>query len=229
MEKKQIPEGYICGVFLSECKNRFRCIVEIEGIATLCYIASSCRLDNFIDLSGREVLLKPTSGKNAIAKYTVWAVKYKKGYVLLNSSLANRAVDNSIRSRSFSFVGKRTDRQKEHTVEGYKSDFYLPSRRAIIEVKSVITLKKTACLGTIHSDRFLQQLEKIEELLQNGYEVHLFIVSLNPYVQAIEFPKENFLASAIAKCVSKGLQLSAFTCHIAEDGDVYIRRRISIY
>jgi len=223
------PKGHIIGKFLNESKNRFRCIVEMDGMETICYIASSCRLDNFVQLNGKEVLLRPTVGKNAKAKYTVCGFKYRHSYILLNSMLANRAVENSIKTRRFSFVGKRSDIQREHNVEGYKTDIYVPNNRTIIEIKSLISTEQQAKLGTVHSDRFLRQLSEMEKLLKNGYNVHLFIVSLNPYTKAVELPHGNVLADAIIRCKQCGLAINAFSCRIMADGEVYIQKKLPIY
>lgn len=228
MSERQPPEGCLSGKFLKENKNRFRCMVEIDGVETLCYIASSCRLDNFVSLTGKEVLLKPTAGRSANAKYAVCGLKYKRSYILLNTSLANRAVENSIKSRRFAFVGARADTQREHTIEGYKTDFYLPISKTIVEVKSVISTAERAQFGSVHSDRFLRQLADMEELLKVGYNARLFIVSLNPYTKAIALPCGNALACAIDRCKARGLQINAFTCRIAADGEVYIHQQIPI-
>lgn len=51
------------GIFKTEIKNRFLCTVNVDGIDTLCYIPSSCRLSNFINMNGRGVLLLPIKEK----------------------------------------------------------------------------------------------------------------------------------------------------------------------
>ena len=228
MAHRQLPLGCTMGKFITESKNRFRCVVEINGIATPCYIASSCRLDNFVDLKGKAVLLMPTLGKNTTTKYTVCGLKYKQSYILLNSSLANSAVQHSIGSRRFSFLGKRTDAQREHTIDGYKADLYLPSSKTIIEIKSIITTSAQAEFGAIHSDRFLHQLTKMEELLKMGYAVKLFIVSLNPYVKCVQMPCGTELDRAIKRCISCGLQICAYNCRIDTNGNILISKQVPI-
>ena len=49
----------IYGKFKEEIKNRFLCTVNINGANTICYIPSSCRLSNFINLTDRMVMLQP--------------------------------------------------------------------------------------------------------------------------------------------------------------------------
>ena len=50
-------EKPIEGIFIREQKNRFICEVMVEDEIIECYVPSSCRLDNFIDLHGKRVLL----------------------------------------------------------------------------------------------------------------------------------------------------------------------------
>jgi len=221
-----IPIGYAVGSFVSEDKNRFRCTVKINGAAETCYIASSCRLDNFINLNGKTVLLKPTVSKKASTKHTVFAVKHKRSYVLLNSFLANTAIENSLHSRKLAILGKRLPYKKEFTIDSYKADFYLPDSRTIVEVKSVITLQKVALFPTVYSERALKQLSALRELLGKGFSAHLIIVALNPYIEEIEIPKETEFYATLQHSISCGLSVKAFTARLTSSGYVKIDRAI---
>ena len=99
-----LEQSFKHGIFKEELKNRFLCLVEIDGEDTLCYIPSSCRLSNFIDLSGREVLVLPVLSPDARTRYSVYALAGNHGFILLNMSKANEAVADSISSRRFSFL-----------------------------------------------------------------------------------------------------------------------------
>lgn len=182
----QLP-GYKTGKFVSESKNRFLCTVQVDGTEETCYIASSCRLDNFIDLHGKSVLLRRNTGKGSSTRYAVLGVKHKRNYILLNTSWANKAIAADIHMRRFSFVGKRSEIKKEAVINGYRSDFFIPGTKTVIEVKSVISTSSTAVFPTVFSERTLRQLDKIEELLSDGYKAYFIIVSLNPYVKKIHF------------------------------------------
>lgn len=81
------------GIFKEELKNRFLCLVEIDGKDTLCYIPSSCRLSNFVDLVGKTVLLIPVSSKQARTEYAVFALLIGQRYILLNMSKANEVIN----------------------------------------------------------------------------------------------------------------------------------------
>ena len=103
-----LEQNFKHGIFKEELKNRFLCRVEVDGEDTLCYIPASCRLSNFIDLTGREVLVSPVLSSDARTKYSVYALLGDNGFILLNMSKANEVVANSISSRRFSYLGKRT-------------------------------------------------------------------------------------------------------------------------
>ena len=225
----KIPVGYTAGTFVSEEKNRFRCTVNIDGTAETCYIASSCRLDNFIELPGKTVLLRPVIKKKASTKYAVFAVKHERSYVLLNSSLANTAIENSLRSRKLAMLGKRLPYKKEFTIDNYKADLYLPDSQTLIEIKSVITLQKKAFFPTVYSERALKQLAALEALLGKGFKAHLIIIALSPYVEEVEIPKETEFYTALKRCISCGLSVSAFTCRLTSDGSVKLDREIPWY
>lgn len=97
------PIDYVYGTFQNEIKNRFLCSVNIDGKDVICYIPSSCRLSNFIDMTGRTVLLRPIEASNARTPYAVYAVKYRKSFILLNLAQTNRVIEAQIQRRYFSF------------------------------------------------------------------------------------------------------------------------------
>ena len=88
MQTTRDPE-YITATFIKELKNRFLCEVEIDGERVVCYVPSSCHLSNFFKPEGKKVLLVPTQTKNTRTKYALFAVPYKKSYIILNTSMAS--------------------------------------------------------------------------------------------------------------------------------------------
>ena len=222
------PENYIFGKFIREEKNRFLCTIEIDGSETLCYIASSCRLTNFINLNGKTVMLVPTRGPKAKKEYAVFAVKFKRSFILLNTSMANYAVANSMHSKKLSCFGKRETVLREHTVGGYKADFYIPDSKTIVEVKSVIATSDDAIFPSVFSERTVRQLSTIKQLLKLGYTAHFVIVALNPYVKRISLLPNSPIYCALESCISCGLKLEAFTCRLGQDGVPYLDKCIPI-
>lgn len=210
--------GFIDGVFIKEQKNRFICEVEISGKAVECYVPSSCRLANFLELEGKTVLLRQNSSTKNRTQYALFAVPYRQSYLLLNSSLANRVIETSIFRRRFSFLGKRTKVLKEHRVEGYKADLFIIDSRTIIEIKSIISTRKTAAFPTVYSERAIEQLKELKLLLQKGYQACYIIVSLNPYVKEIVLDTNSSLFQLFSECRALGMQAKGFTCRLKESG-----------
>ena len=220
------PE-YKTGIFKRELKNRFLCEVDIDGESTVCYVPSSCHLGNFLQLEGKKVLLIPTQTKNARTPYALFAIPYRQSYILLNTSDANRAVENSIHSRRFSSLGKRKKVFKEHFVGGYKCDLFIEDTSTIIEVKSALSTNKNALFPTVFSERSLKQLKKLKQLLATGYTIRYMIVALNPYTKYINISQNTAFYTSLTDCLKHGMTLSAFTCRI-KDNRIIIAREIPI-
>ena len=207
-------KDFIIGIFKKELKNRFLCEVQIDGEDVVCYVPSSCHLSNFLQLEGKKVLLVPTQTTNSRTPYSLFAVPHKRNYIVLNTSLANRAVENSIQSRRFYYLGKRNNGMKEHTIDGYKADLYFPNEKMIVEVKSIISISENAKFPTVYSERTVRQLHQIHELLHKGYKVCMIIVSLHPYVKNVIIDKNSEFYFELDKCLKAGLGIKAYTSRL---------------
>ena len=209
-----MEEMYEMGYFVREEKNRFICTVDVRGENIECYIPSSCKLGNFLKLAGKEVILRKNLATVARTKYAVFAVKYKYNYIVLNTSEANKAIFDSLGRRLFAYMGKRSNPQKEIVVDGYKTDIYLPGEDTIIEVKSIISLDEQAIFPTVYSERAINQLKKIRELLQGGKKVTYLFVSLNPYVESFAISNEKQMDAfrdLFLDCLESGMECKGYT------------------
>lgn len=218
---------YIKGVFVKELKNRFLCEVLINGESTVCYVPSSCHLSNFLDLKGKTVLLIPTQTTNSRTPYALFAVPFRRNYLILNTSMANFAIANSINTRRFSYLGQRKTILKEHVIDNYKADIYIKDSNTIIEIKSIITTSKSGIFPTVYSERTLIQLEKIQDLLSQGYKVCFIIVSLNPYVNEIHIDRKTAFYNHFQACIKKGMMVKGYACNLI-DSNLKIRKSIDI-
>lgn len=218
---------FVMGIYKRELKNRFLCEVQIDNEDVVCYVPSSCRLSNFLHLEGKQVLLVPIKTAKTRTQFALFAVPYKRNYLILNTSMANRAMEYSIGGRRFSFLGARKEVVKEHTVEGYKSDLYLPASNMLIEIKSIISYQESANFPTVYSERTINQLKTIYTILLKGYKVCFAIVSLHPYVKNIQIDKTTEFYSELVKCLNIGLILKAYTCRLQND-KVQIDKEISV-
>lgn len=206
---------YIYGIFQKEVKNRFLCVVNIEGKDVTCYIPSSCRLSNFLDMTGREVLLKPIVTPNSRTAYAVYAVKYRKSYIVLNLTQANRVIEKQIQRRYFSFLGERKNVQREYKIGSYKTDLYIHNTNTLIEIKSLLSFSRDAIFPTVYSERAVEQLKDISRLLDEGYRACYILVSLNPSVKEIVINSEDDCFYKIFhECVKKGMTYCAFSLRL---------------
>ena len=219
--------SYISGVFVKELKNRFLCEVKIDGKVEECYVPSSCHLSNFLQLKGKRVVLIPTQGKNPRTKYALYAAPYRRNYIILNTSLSNVAIEKGIHNRRFSYLGKRSNVQKEHYVEGYKADLYIPQTKTIVEIKSVLSENDEAVFPTVFSERTQNQLKSIQEMLEKGYKVVFIIVSLNPYIKKLTIDKSTEFYSELTRCIEKGMEIRAYTSHL-KDYEIEIKKQIPL-
>lgn len=227
MSEVCIHSDFITGQFVKELKNRFLCEVLIDGTPTECYVPSSCHLSNFLALRGKQVLLLPTQAQNARTKYALFAVHFKRSYIVVNTSMANRVIEEGLHGRRFSFLGKRNDVAKECTVHGYKADLYIRDTNTIIEIKSVISLASNAVFPTVYSERTLSQLRKLQELLRQGEKACLFIVSLHPYVTEITLDKGTPFYKELVCCMELGMKLAGFTCRL-HNGLMKIEKEVPV-
>lgn len=219
----------IQGTFKEELKNRFLCLVKVDGVDTLCYIPSSCRLSNFVDLKEKTVLLTPIKSTKSRTHYSVYAVLLHGRYVLLNMSTSNQVVEQFICSRRFAFLGKRKSVCKEHIIEGYKSDLYIEDTRTIVEIKSILSFERTAHFPSVYSQRAIEQLKKLSILLDKGYNVCYIFMSMNSRVKSLminsDIPE---FCELINECVRKGMILKGFSLALNVEGKVSIHSKIVI-
>ena len=214
------------GVFKNEIKNRFRSEVLIDNNVELCYIQSSSRLDNYVNLKNKKVILKKIDVPNKL-KYTVLAKPYFKDYILLVPMMANEIVYNEINRRIFSSFGYRKDAILEHNVEGYKADIYLPKEDEVIEIKVLISDKKNGnVFPTVYSDRTIMQLENLKKLLLNGKKCIFIIVSFNPYYKVINILRNTDFYIKLNECLKFGMKLYSYS--VSCINGIHIKKKLII-
>lgn len=226
----QIKAPIIHGQFCKETKNRFLATVRIDGRETECYVPSSARLENFVALKNCRVLLIPTQNLAARTPYSILAVKHNRHNILLNTTMANKAM-----TKYYQFHKEHkceTDRNimAEKTIEGYKADIYVesPSSKKIIEIKSVLSFHSIGIFPTVHSERANKQLLALKNLL-DSYIVEYCIVAINPYIKAIHINSEQEEYHALfMQCIEKGMVCQGYSCALIGN-KVRIVDKVPIY
>ena len=212
---------YKKGIFIKELKNRFKAEILIDGISTTCYVGSSCKLNKLINLSNREVILQNVIKKNSNLEFSLIAAKFSNKYIILNSTFANIAYENYLiknNNHNYRIL-------KEHTVSGYKSDFYINETRTIIEIKSLITENNIESFPQIKSQRFERQISNISRLIKEGYNFRLIIVSLNPTLKKVVLKDE---LSSLKELLEDTFQIEAYSCSLNNKKRPIIKKRISL-
>lgn len=222
--------NYIYGTFRTEIKNRFLCSVNIDGKNETCYIPSSCKLSNFIDMTGRTVLLKPIETPSARTSFAVYAVKYRKSFILLNLAQANRVIEAQLKRRYFSFLGPRKKVSREYKIGSYRTDLYIHDTNTLIEIKSTLSFSKESVFPMVYSERAVKQLKEISRLLDEGYRACYVLVSLNPCVKEIVVNSEvEDYYKTFMECVEKGMTYCAFSVRLREQvPEIYGKIKVTI-
>lgn len=216
------------GIFKEEIKNRFRAIVKIDGMDELCYVQSSSRMSNYVDLRNKRVWLVKNHLCNKM-KYTLFSISYKRNMIFLIPSLANDVILSEINDRRLSFLGERKEVLKEISIDNYKCDLYIPKTKTIIEIKSFISKNdRNSIFPVVYSERTIKQLEKMKELLFKGYHCVFMLVSLNPYVEHIMIDKNTIFYTKIKELVNAGLTIRGVAiCY--KNTSVIIKKSLDIF
>lgn len=219
---------FIYGVFKQEIKNRFLCSVEIGGETVTCYVPSSCRLSNFLDMTDRSVILTPITNPKAKTRLALYAVKYGRSYVSINLANSNRTVEQQIYRRYFAFLGKRKNVTRETKIGDYKCDLFINDTNTIVEIKSLLAFEKQAVFPTVYSERAVKQLEQLSALLDQGYPVCFMMISLSTTVKEISINREiEDFYRLFVECVNKGMQYRGFSLRL-NNGEMEVSSMIKM-
>ena len=91
----------------------------------------------------------------------------------------------------------------EVTCLNYKTDFYFEQERIVIENKTIVSENASCSYPIEKSKRIMEQLKKIEELLDDGYNVRINYFILTPWTNKIWFEKNLKNAMDMLKCKGK--------------------------
>lgn len=217
-------------IFVEESKNRFIGKVMIEGDMHECYIPSSSKLESLINLKNKRVLLTINQGKNCRTRYCLYSVFYHGRQIILNLNSVNELFRIIIESGQYDEYFGYNSIIRETTIRGYKADFVIEGKDIIIvENKAIIGVKQVASFPTIHSERAINQLNKLGALLLEGYKVHYNIVALSPFIKLINInSSEKEYYSAFSQCISKGMCVNGYNLYYDNNRVKSSRINISI-
>ncbi|WP_181217589.1 DNA/RNA nuclease SfsA [Bacillus subtilis] len=221
-----LTDELVEAVFVKESKNRFLCEVLIDNALEECYVSSSSRLQNYIKLKNKKVWLT-RNRKKGRTKYALFAVQYYNKYILLN---LNKVNDFLVEYLSLTNMQNNFELYKEKFIDNYKADIILQDeknslRNIIIEAKGIIGVNNEMLFPKVHSDRAIEQLKKIKNLLIEGKNVEYFFVSLSPIVKTVTLNKGHKQYSDLfLDCVGKGLIVRGISVQLNESGKIFYNK-----
>ena len=194
-------QNLIEGVFIKEHKTRFLCEVSVNENNVTCYVPISCKISKLIELNNNSVLLSRTQDKHAKTKYSLFAIKANKEYIVINTGIINKVVGKYIENNVPKGVIK-----PEFIINNYKSDFFIEKNKVIVEVKSIISREKNVVLPNMVSKRSIEQLKNIYHLLQKEYLAEYYFVCLTQNIKLITVNIDSDYGQELKKCIDIGMK-----------------------
>lgn len=215
------------GIFIKESKNRFLCDVLINGQVEECYVPNSSKVEKYINLRNKIVLLSKNTGLKGRTRFSLFAVKYYKKYILLNLNKVN-----DLLSYYFKEIDKEDSNlytiKREGIFNGYKADLIIGEtglKEKMIEAKAIIDIKHSTTFPKVHSERAINQLINIKTLLEDGHSIEYYLVSLSPIVRKVSIDKAfKEYYKLINECMERGLMIKGISVHLRKDNSVSFKK-----
>lgn len=189
--------------FVAEDKTRFSCTININNKMMKCYVPSTCKLKNLLEIDCYDALVTKNQYQKNVSPYSLFALKVKGEYVVINSGFANNVVKDIL-------MLKHQEVCAETVVGNYKCDFYLKSKNQLIEVKSIISDKTTVLLPNIKSQRAIMQLRQINNLLMEGYNVEYYFVPFAPFLKKCVVDSQSEYGVLLKECIKRGMKIKIY-------------------
>jgi len=93
-------------------------LIEIEGKEELCYVASSSKLNHYLEIEQNEILVRENKSTNSELKYRVLAIKINNEWIIVDLQLINRAVKEKYEIRGISV-------EAEKYIDDYRADLLI--------------------------------------------------------------------------------------------------------
>ncbi|MCR5088244.1 MAG: DNA/RNA nuclease SfsA [Oscillospiraceae bacterium] len=96
--------------------------------------------------------------------------------------------------------------------------FYIEDSGTIIEIKSIIATEYEAAFPTVYSERTVNQLRKIQELLMAGRKACFLAVSLHHHLRKTVIAEDTDFHKELRVCMANGMIIRAYTLRLTERG-----------
>lgn len=215
------------GIFIKESKNRFLCDVLINGQIEECYVANSSKVEKYINLRNKPVLLTRNEGTKGRTRFSLFAVKYYSKYIVLNLNKVNDILNQYLRETELK--ENEYSISQEVSLNGYKADLVIRetavNKEKMIEAKAIIDVRHSTQFPKTHSERAIKQLRKIRSLLDDGHNIEYYLVSLSPIVKKVSIDSSfTEYYQLFNECIQKGLNVKGITVEFGRDIDISFKK-----
>lgn len=188
--------------FISEGKTRFVCNIEYQNVVIECYVPNTCKLSKLITLNKNEVLITKNLNKTKRTRFTLFAIKIDNKYLIVNTALTNKLVYHYITNNNEYCL------LPEKTIEQYKCDFYISDKKTLVEAKSIISNEEALLIPNSFSNRAIEQLEKLYNIIQKDYLVEYYFVIFNNKLKSIKINKSTKYGKLLLNNQACGMKLT---------------------
>lgn len=188
--------------FISEGKTRFICNVDYQGKSIECYVPNTCKLSKLIHLNNNDVLITKNLHETNRTQYTLFAIKVCNEYLIVNTALANKIVYNYLTDN------KENDVLPEKMIEQYKSDFYINEKKTIIETKCIFSTEEEITIPNSLSNRAIEQLDKLQTLIQKDYTVEYYFVIFHNHLKSITIDENTRYGKLLIRNKKLGMNIT---------------------
>ena len=110
----------------------------------------------------------------------MFAIKIDNKYLIVNTALTIKLVYHYITNNNEYCL------LPEKTIEQYKCDFYISDKKTLVEAKSIISNEEALLIPNSFSNRAIEQLEKLYNIIQKDYLVEYYFVIFNNKLKSIK-------------------------------------------
>lgn len=180
---------YTEAVFIRESRQRFLCTVLLENEEIECYVSSSSKLSQYINLENFRVLLSKNKASKLRTLYTLEAAEISRGnYVYLNLNKVNQLFENYLVNNG---ILERSIYREKKVSDNLKVDFYL-DMQGYYEIKALLNGTDEIEFPDTSSNRLQRQLSE--------------------YIKHFKWNSEKMkLKELFAEATTRGLQTQAFS------------------
>lgn len=208
------PENTKDGIFVSEVPSRFVAKVKCNNNLIEVHVASSLNLSKLINLGKSKVNLMKIE-ENSKFGYSLFSLDHNTIKIILNLNVVNKLFYELYCTGMLSGYHWYGIGKPEFTCLNYKTDLYFEQEKLVIENKALISQSASCNYPTENIQCVMEQLSKIDEIIENGYNVRLNVFILTPWTNKVFF--EHGFLNLVENLIAKGMKEFVYYMYYEKD------------